>query len=71
MGPARFHAPTGKGLPSNAGFSYCILTLPASPVYSFFSYSPLHAHTSETIRILENFLCEVKAAAILKFSDFC
>lgn len=36
--------------------------------YSFFSYSPLPTNTSETVLILENFLNEVKAAAILEFS---
>lgn len=34
----------------------------------FLSYSPIHACTSETVPLLESFLCEVKAAAILEFS---
>lgn len=58
--PGSTHPREGASIKSR--FS-CVLTLLALPVYSFFSYSPLPAHTSETIPILENFLCEVKGSS--------
>lgn len=58
----------GEGLTIKSRFFFLHLD-PSCLASLFFSYSPLHAHTSETIPILENFVCEVKAAAVLKFSE--